>query len=70
MSNGLTKNYLDHIQAHVDEGGTISHRNGVDLLAEVHRLRKVLDDEDEEGDACHGPQDTTCASCGLGGSPS
>jgi hypothetical protein len=23
----------------------------------------------EDDDPCHGPQDTTCPSCGLGGSP-
>lgn len=35
--------YLESMRAHVDEGGQLSHRNGLDLLTEVERLRKILD---------------------------
>lgn len=34
----MTKEYLEQMRAHVDEGGQLSHRNGVDLLAEIERL--------------------------------
>lgn len=62
---GLTTNYLASMQAHVDEGGTLSHANGIELLKEVQRLRQLLLAEEDE--PCHGPEDTTCAVCGLGG---
>ena len=39
MTEPLRGSYLEMMQAHVDEGGRLSHRNGVDLLAEVARLR-------------------------------
>lgn len=35
----LSPNYLEQMRAHVDEGGQLSHRNGLDLLAEVERLQ-------------------------------
>lgn len=38
----MNQAHLEQMRAHVDEGGTLSHRNGVELLAEVERLRKVL----------------------------
>ena len=31
--------YLEQMQAHLDEGGGLSHQNGVDLLREVQQLR-------------------------------
>ena len=34
----LRPSYLEQMRAHVDEGGRLSHRNGLDLLAEVERL--------------------------------
>jgi hypothetical protein len=34
----LRASYLKEMRAHVDEGGQLSHRNGLDLLAEVERL--------------------------------
>lgn len=37
--NPMTKGYLEQMRAHVDEGGKLSHQNGVELLAEVERLR-------------------------------
>lgn len=39
----MTDSYFEQMQAHVDEGGTLSHQNGVALLVEVARLRKILD---------------------------
>ncbi len=38
-SQGLRPEYLEMMQTHVDEGGRLGHRNGLDLLAEVIRLR-------------------------------
>ena len=40
----MDANYLDQMQCHVDEGGKLSHLNGVALLAEVTRLRKAIAD--------------------------
>lgn len=34
--------YLEMMRAHCDEGGTLSHRNGLDLLQETETLRSVL----------------------------
>lgn len=39
---GLQSSYLQTMRAHVDEGGQLSHRNGLDLLAEVERLQAEL----------------------------
>ncbi|MES2671584.1 MAG: hypothetical protein V4673_14365 [Pseudomonadota bacterium] len=39
----LRPDYLAMMRAHADEGGQLSHRNGLDLLLEVERLRKILD---------------------------
>jgi hypothetical protein len=39
----MDRAYLEQMRAHVDEGGALSHINGVELLAEVERLRKILD---------------------------
>lgn len=39
MTEGLRSSYLEMMRVHVDEGGQLSHRNGLDLLAEVERLR-------------------------------
>lgn len=36
--------YLEQMQAHLDEGGTLTHRNGVELLAEIMKLRVKLKD--------------------------
>ncbi len=36
----MRDSYLEMLRAHVDDGGRLSHRNGVDLLEEVERLRK------------------------------
>lgn len=38
----LRDSYLEMMRAHVDEGGTLNHANGVALLAEVERLRSLL----------------------------
>lgn len=46
---GLRPDYLEMMQAHVDEGGQLSHRNGVDLLREVQRLL-ALRRPDDAGD--------------------
>ena len=35
----MLASYLEQMRAHVDEGGQLSHRNGIDRLAEVDRLR-------------------------------
>lgn len=35
----LTRNYIESMRAHTEEGGQLSHRNGLDLLAEVERLQ-------------------------------
>lgn len=42
MIDKSRKNYFEVMQAHVDEGGQLSHRNGVDLLAELTRLQERL----------------------------
>lgn len=34
----ITLDYLDQMQAHVDEGGTLSHRNALDLLTALRAL--------------------------------
>lgn len=39
---GLRPEYLGMMRAHVDEGGQLSHRNGMDLLAEVERLNLIV----------------------------
>lgn len=39
---GLRPEYLALMRVHVDEGGQLSHRNGLDLLAEVERLNRLL----------------------------
>jgi hypothetical protein len=39
--------YLNHMQAHIDEGGKLSHRNALDLLDEVKYLRSVLEEMPE-----------------------
>lgn len=48
--------YFEQMRAHVDEGGQLSHRNGVDLLAEVERLqavkRRALSLADERAKEC------------------
>lgn len=41
-SPGLQTSYLEMMRAHVDEGGKLSHRNGLDLLAEVERLQGLV----------------------------
>lgn len=38
----LSPSYLEMMRAHVDEGGQLSHRNGLDLLAEVERLQGLV----------------------------
>jgi hypothetical protein len=38
----LRPSYLKQMRAHVDEGGQLSHRNGLDLLAEVERLQGLV----------------------------
>lgn len=43
MSNRLRRDYLEMMRAHVDEGGQLSHHNGLDLLAEVERLHAIVD---------------------------
>lgn len=40
--NVLTPEYLEQMQAHIDEGGTLSHKNAIELLAEVKRLREPV----------------------------
>lgn len=41
MSEPLQSSYLEMLRVHVDEGGQLSHLNGLDLLAEVERLRSI-----------------------------
>jgi hypothetical protein len=36
-SSSLSSDYLEQMQAHVDEGGTLSHQNGIELLTELRR---------------------------------
>lgn len=43
MSEPLRREYLEMMRVHVDEGGQLSHRNGLDLLAEVERLHAIVD---------------------------
>lgn len=38
----MKADYLEQMQAHVDEGGRLDHRNAVDLLGEVRRLNAIL----------------------------
>ena len=42
VGDKMDKQYLEQIAAHVDNFGRLSHRNGVELLAEVVRLREAL----------------------------
>ncbi len=46
MSKPLSRSYLKSLRGHVDEGGQLSHRNGLDLLAEVERLITEVDEAD------------------------
>jgi hypothetical protein len=39
----MASEYFETMRAHVDEGGKLNHRDGCELLAEVERLRKILD---------------------------
>lgn len=43
----MEQQYIDSMQAHVDEGGKLSHQNAVDLLAEVVRLRAVAESQEQ-----------------------
>ncbi|MCP1832782.1 hypothetical protein [Bradyrhizobium sp. USDA 4545] len=45
MSKPFARSYLESMRAHVDEGGQLSHRNGLDLLGEVERLHAIVDPE-------------------------
>jgi hypothetical protein len=38
----MSREYFDTMRVHVDEGGKLTHQNGLDLLAEVERLTKAL----------------------------
>jgi len=38
----MKQSYLEQMRAHIDEGGQLNHRNGVDLLVEVEKLREIL----------------------------
>jgi hypothetical protein len=38
----MRRSYREMMRAHCDEGGTLDHRNGMDLLAEVERLNEAL----------------------------
>lgn len=46
----LTDAYLDQMQAHVDEGGRLSHRNATDLLTEL-RSRRAAEEAQRKGAA-------------------
>ncbi|RIK91739.1 MAG: hypothetical protein DCC73_14850 [Proteobacteria bacterium] len=54
----LSPTYIQEMRAHTDEGGQLSHRNGMDLLAEVERLQKMVQPQwfypegDTSSDAC------------------
>lgn len=39
----MDASYIESMQAHVDEGGKLSHQNAIDLLAEVKRLNAMID---------------------------
>lgn len=39
----MQRHYLEMMRAHTDEGGKLSHQNGLDLLTEIERLHKILD---------------------------
>ena len=39
--NIMSLHYIESMRVHVDEGGQLSHRNGLDLLAEVERLNSI-----------------------------
>jgi hypothetical protein len=45
MSN-LEREYLENLRIHVDEGGRLSHENGLDLLREVEALLTVKSESD------------------------
>jgi hypothetical protein len=38
----LMPDYIEQMRTHVNEGGQLSHRNGLDLLAEVERLQGLV----------------------------
>lgn len=38
----LQDSYREMLHSHVNDGGQLSHQNGLDLLAEVERLRAIL----------------------------
>lgn len=40
--SGMNEGYLEMMQAHIDDDGKLSHLNGLDLLKEVYRLRRLL----------------------------
>ncbi len=39
---GLGPEYVARMRSHVDEGGQLSHKNGLDLLTEVERLQALV----------------------------
>lgn len=45
--------YFESMRAHVDEGGRLDHRNGLDLLAEVERLSTWRPIETHPKDGSH-----------------
>jgi len=44
----MRTSYLEMMRAHVDDGGSLSHQNGVDLLAEIERLTRQRDEAKAE----------------------
>ena len=38
----LEVDYVKMMRTHVDEGGRLSHKNGLDLLGEVERLQGLV----------------------------
>lgn len=52
LAKPLSDEYLDQMQAHVDEGGTLSHLNAVELLAALRKNHAALRDHWVTGYGC------------------
>jgi len=68
---GAIVRHLDLLGWHVKQlretgSGTVAEEVDGGLAAVKEAVAELGDDNADGDEPCHGPQDTTCASCGLG----